>query len=241
MKHIAVFDKETIQKIFTGRKTLEIRLSQKKVVPFEKVSAGDDVFIKESGGPVRGKFRAGKVEFFRNFDKKGLLRLKSTFGDKLAVDSGFWQKRMKSRFATLISIKSTEKFPRGLKMSKSDRRPWVILGKKSDPETQMQLKLDFNDSLVTLQREITKRRGSLALKDVVSLVQFYASKISKTVSKKKSRNFTKILSAEDKKQLVDDLVFIIINTLDLSGRLRVDLARELKKKLTEGTDRFLYR
>ncbi len=55
MNHIAIMRKEwgMTEKILDKRKTIESRWAAKKIAPWQKVSAGDVVYFKNSGEPVR--------------------------------------------------------------------------------------------------------------------------------------------------------------------------------------------
>ena len=129
MKHLAIFDKSTVEKILSGEKTFEIRVSQRRIPPFGQVQTGDTVLVKVSGGKLIGQFQIGELCFFENPQQKRLFWLKRNFAQQLCLPPNFWQERKGAKYFTLIKIATFSRFltpPTNLK--KRDRRGWVVLG-----------------------------------------------------------------------------------------------------------------
>ena len=70
MKHLAIFDKDTAEKINQGKKSFELRVSQRRIPPFGRVQSGDTVLVKVSGGKLVGQFQVGEVLFLEKPKKK---------------------------------------------------------------------------------------------------------------------------------------------------------------------------
>ena len=55
--HLAILTPGWIDLILDGSKTIESRFTKVRCAPFGKVHEGDSVYLKESGGLVKGMFR----------------------------------------------------------------------------------------------------------------------------------------------------------------------------------------
>ena len=64
--HLAILTPGWIDLILDGTKTIESRFTRVRCAPFRKVHEGDSVYLKESGGLVKGMFTVAKVETFEN-------------------------------------------------------------------------------------------------------------------------------------------------------------------------------
>lgn len=127
-KHLAIMDKPTIEAILSGRKTIETRFSQAKIVPFGMVGVGDLVYMKPPGSEVIGQFRVKKVFSFEGLDLSDLKYLREKYGKEIAAEEEYWEKKKGSKFATLIFIGESERFITSpIKIKKSDMRGWMVL------------------------------------------------------------------------------------------------------------------
>jgi len=67
MEHLAILDKKRklLTKILTGEKSIESRWYKSKVAPWGNIKAGETIYFKESGDPVRAKAQIAEVmQFF---------------------------------------------------------------------------------------------------------------------------------------------------------------------------------
>lgn len=127
-KHLAIMNKTTIEAILNGKKTVETRFSQHKIVPFGVISRGDLVYIKPPGEEVIGQFRVKKVFFFDGLDLSDLNYLSNLYGKELAVEKKYWEKHKNACYGTLIFIGDSERFITSpIKIKKSDQRGWMML------------------------------------------------------------------------------------------------------------------
>lgn len=121
-KHLAIFSKEEVRKIFSGKKNLDIRLSKRKISPFGRINIGDIVYIKPPGEEVVGQFIVKKVISFERLEIEDWKVLKSGYGVKDAFPS------KNPKYATLIFIDQVEQFITSpIKLEKKDLRGWVVL------------------------------------------------------------------------------------------------------------------
>ena len=66
MEHLAILEKKRklLTKILLGEKTIESRWYKSKVAPWGKIKAGETIYFKESGDPVRAKAEIAEVMQF---------------------------------------------------------------------------------------------------------------------------------------------------------------------------------
>lgn len=102
--HVAIMVEPYITKIMKGEKTIESRFSQNKIVPWKKVFPGDIIIIKRSGGGFEAVFEAGEVISKEILFPGEVKQIKKDFNDRLCIEDDWWERKFKSRYATLISI-----------------------------------------------------------------------------------------------------------------------------------------
>ncbi|MBI2022756.1 hypothetical protein HYS97_02825 [Candidatus Daviesbacteria bacterium] len=122
-KHLAIFSKEAINKLFSGEKTVEVRLSQKRIPPFGLVGIGDLIFIKPPGEEIKGQFIVKKVISIEGIDVSDWKTIENFLKDKK-----FLSAHKKAVFATIIFMDKVEQFITSpIKIPKKDLRGWVVL------------------------------------------------------------------------------------------------------------------
>jgi hypothetical protein len=129
MKHIAIFVGDAIEKILSGKKTMESRFSAHKVIPYGEISKDDLILLKKSGGDIVGQVIVDNVLCYDNLKPESISVLHKEYSKELNVNDIFWQKKVKSKYATLIFLKKPQRYVTALKYKKKDRRPWVIIKK----------------------------------------------------------------------------------------------------------------
>ena len=123
-----------IEAILNGTKTIESRLSLKKIPPFGIVSKGDLVYMKPPGAKLVGQFRVKKVFSYEGVTAEEIKQLFSQYQSKIgwgneAELQKFVKEKVDCPFATLIFIADSERFlTPPIKIKKSDLRGWVVLG-----------------------------------------------------------------------------------------------------------------
>lgn len=123
MRHLAIFKKEVIKDIFSGKKTIESRFSKAKIAPFGQVKVGDIVYIKPPGKDIVGQFWVEKIISFEGMDQNDWRNLKKQYGDDswLPEKSGV-------KYGTLIYIGRVDQLITSpIKFEKRDMRGWVVL------------------------------------------------------------------------------------------------------------------
>lgn len=122
-KHLAIFSQEHVLGLFDGTKTIEVRVSQKRIPPFGVVSIGDLVYIKPTGKEIIGQFKIKKIVSFEGISSEDWKVIESIYNQKLDLKN-----KQGIKYLTLIFIDQVEKFiTPPIKIKKSDQRGWVIL------------------------------------------------------------------------------------------------------------------
>ena len=126
-RHLAIFLKGVAEKILSGEKQVEIRLSQNKVLPYGEVQKDDEIYLKVSGGKILGKVEVDNVLLYDSLDKNMMINIQKEYYDSARMDEAFWSKKASSRFATIIFLKNPKTFLTPVVYHKTDRRPWVVI------------------------------------------------------------------------------------------------------------------
>lgn len=131
--HLAILSPGWIELILDGSKTIESRFTKVRCAPFRKVHAGDTVYLKESGGLVKGMFTVEKVETFENLTDAQICDLfykeyrEQIFSSLSALMRRPPEKWLTAKHATLIHVSDPVAFDNPLPFPKRDPRAWVVL------------------------------------------------------------------------------------------------------------------
>ncbi len=138
MLHLAIFSPGEIQKIFTGKKTIDGRFSQIRCMPYKSIEKGDLVLMKKSGGKVYGYFVAGDIKFYEGLDNKQLEKIIKLYKDELSLNESFWHKKKnRTKYLTLIEIKKPTKFRFPVTVKKRNLSGWISLGGQSQSQIEL--------------------------------------------------------------------------------------------------------
>jgi len=128
--HLAIFTQPWLDLILDGRKTIDSRLSKVRCAPNGKISAGDVVYMKESGGFVKGQFIASKVDTYEDLTPEILRNINTQYHQEIFVDLGFQGLRDKwsdSKYATLIHVSNVITYQKPFPYPRKGRTAWILL------------------------------------------------------------------------------------------------------------------
>lgn len=145
MEHLAIMSKGYIEKICAGTKTIESRFSINRIAPFHKASAGELVYMKESGKDITAVFEVEKVLYFEHLTPEKVEEIKKEYGAFIQAEPSFWEEKKTSRYATLLFIKRPRKIS-PIKIYKRDKAAFKSFDSL------------FDDVLMT-KRQIIKHPG----------------------------------------------------------------------------------
>ena len=126
-KHLAVFSGDTADKILTGAKKIDIRLSKNNIAPFGQVTTNDQVLMRQSGKKLIGSFIVDRVIFFDHPTKGEIEDIKRKYQKDIGMDDNFWHIKMDAKYLTLIFVRSSTRFLVSPEVNKRDLRSWVVL------------------------------------------------------------------------------------------------------------------
>jgi len=124
--HLAVFVEPYLKFVLDGSKTVESRFSVHRCAPYGRVSRGDVILLKRTGGGVVGLCQASQVWNYA-LQPGALSEIKQLFGPAICPQGeDFWDVRARASFATLIRVGHARAIE-PLVVPKRDRRGWVVL------------------------------------------------------------------------------------------------------------------
>lgn len=132
--HLAIYglegrSQDYIDLMLKGEKTVDAKVYWKRIPPWQSISIGDMIYLKQSGGPIRGRVEVSDVNYFEVGDPQQLLILLSQIRDEIGIrsDDSFdrtFRKWSEGRYATvfwMVNPESCDPF----QFHKRDRRVWV--------------------------------------------------------------------------------------------------------------------
>lgn len=122
--HLAIMVEPYLSLLLQGEKTMESRFSQKKIEPFHRVSKGDIIILKKSGGDIVGVFEAKDVHYFELKSKEDIKVIRNKYNEQLCCSDEFWNSKMKSHYATLIDVGQIMRLT-PIRVSFKNRQSWI--------------------------------------------------------------------------------------------------------------------
>jgi ASC-1-like (ASCH) protein len=110
MDHVAIMNKKQglIDRILTGKKSIESRWYKNKSIPWDRINVGDRIFFKDSGADVRAVAKVVKVKQYENLNLEICQKIVNEYGNEGLIDIqnknvGDWA--YSKRYAILIWLK----------------------------------------------------------------------------------------------------------------------------------------
>ncbi|MHC4559780.1 MAG: ASCH domain-containing protein [Planctomycetota bacterium] len=129
--HLVILKKPYLDAILEGRKQIELRLYKIRHRAFERIFAGDKLFLKISSGPVCATATVALVKYFENLTPEKILELKQQYNHYIAGGDEHWQSKIDCKYGFLVWVKNVRKIE-SVRIHKKDWRAWVILTEKED-------------------------------------------------------------------------------------------------------------
>jgi len=112
MEHLAIMRKSwgLTQKILSGQKKIESRWYKIKYKPWDGIKAGETVYFKDSGGPVRIKAEISKVIQFADLTPKRVKEILDEYGKDDGIEPEkipeFFERFKNKKYCMLIFLKN---------------------------------------------------------------------------------------------------------------------------------------
>lgn len=126
MKHLAILKQPFLDMILSGEKTIESRWAMHKIAPFNKLSVGDEILLKETSKDV---IATAKVKDFKYFEltPKVADEIKQKYGKEIGVYKfENWENYRNKKYCTLIWLENVEKV-KPFKVKRSNGAGWLII------------------------------------------------------------------------------------------------------------------
>lgn len=126
MKHIAILRQPFFDMVLSGEKTIESRWSMNKVAPYEKVSVGDDILLKETGKDVTATAIVKDVKYYE-LTPKIVEAIRLQYGKQIGTNKfKDWEATLHKKYCTLIWL-SNVKNVAPIKVKRSNGAGWLIV------------------------------------------------------------------------------------------------------------------
>jgi ASC-1-like (ASCH) protein len=112
MDHIAIMRKSwgLTDKILNGRKKIESRWYSVKYKPWDRIKAGETVYFKDSGEPVKIKAEVSRVMQFADLTPKKVKEILDEYGDDDGLEKEkipeFFERFKDKKYCLLIFLKN---------------------------------------------------------------------------------------------------------------------------------------
>jgi hypothetical protein len=123
--HLAIMAQPYLDRVLSGEKRIESRLSRTKHPPFGMIQRGHVVFLKEVSGPIRGIAWVEQVLSLGPLDPGQLLAQLEPHSKGLCWEPEWIVRKGESRFATLLFLGKVDPIA-AVPLEKRDRRGWVV-------------------------------------------------------------------------------------------------------------------
>lgn len=121
--HLAIMVEPYLSLILRGEKTIESRFSTKKGLPYNRISKGDIVVLKKSGGDIVALFETESVQFMQ-IENGDFGAIRKEYEEALCLEDEFWQKKKDAKYVTLIKIGHLQVIS-PIAVDKKNRQSWL--------------------------------------------------------------------------------------------------------------------
>lgn len=126
MQHIAILKQPFFSMILSGEKTIESRWSMHKITPYNKVSVGDEILLKETGKDVTATAKVKHVKYFQ-LTPQIVEGIRIKYGKEIGTDKfEDWQTTFQKKYCTLIWLDNVREI-KPIKVRRSNGAGWIVL------------------------------------------------------------------------------------------------------------------
>ena len=126
MKHIAILKQPFFNMVLNGEKTIESRWSMHKIAPYNKVSIGDEILLKETGKEVTATAKVKDVRYYELIPQI-VEDIRIKYGKEIGTDKfEDWQTTLQKKYCTLIWLDDVKEI-KPIKVQRSNGAGWIVL------------------------------------------------------------------------------------------------------------------
>jgi len=129
--HLVILKRPYLEAILAGEKTIELRLTRARRPMCGRVSPGDRLLLKTSGGPVCGLATVEAVEHYEDLTPERIVEIRRRYGDRIGGDDAVWESMMDCRSGLLVWLSNVRRIE-PIRIEKKDSRAWVLLREGRD-------------------------------------------------------------------------------------------------------------
>lgn len=125
--HVAILMPRYLDLILAGEKDIECRLSRTRRAPFEQVSPGDTIHLKQSGAGYRARAIVTHATFIMIDRARDLIELRRDYNARIKAPASYWRDKRGARFASLLTLGSVTPTKIGPEIPRQHGRAWIVL------------------------------------------------------------------------------------------------------------------
>lgn len=126
MQHIAILRQPFFDMVLNGIKTIESRWSMHKVAPYNKVSVGDEILLKQTGKEVTAKAIVKDVKYYE-LTPKLVEQIRIKYGKQIGTDYfEDWKSTLQKKYCSLIWLDKVTKI-NPQKVPRSNGAGWIVI------------------------------------------------------------------------------------------------------------------
>ncbi len=126
--HVAIVSRQVAKALLAGVKRVETRFYRRRRVPLGRISAGDVVHFKLSGGELVCSSQVIAVQELNDLNPRRMCELRRRMCRRVAATESYWRERRGARYGALIWLGQPTAPPRGLRVPRQYGNGWVVLG-----------------------------------------------------------------------------------------------------------------
>lgn len=121
MDHVAIMKKSwgMIDRILSGEKTIESRWYKSRYAPWDRIKRGDNVYFKDSGGPITVRAKVEKVLQFDHLNKNKFKHIIKNFANNICLRNCSYSQYKDKKYCILIFLRFPQKLQKSFYIDKS--------------------------------------------------------------------------------------------------------------------------
>ncbi len=127
-QHIAILQRQYLDLILSGIKTVESRLTGNALAPYNKIQPGQRIYFKQSAGPFRATAIADTIDFYDNLTPAKLRKLYDQYNARVCGSEDYWFiTKAKAKYATFVTLRDVLPTHVGPPMKPSQGLAWFVI------------------------------------------------------------------------------------------------------------------
>jgi hypothetical protein len=125
--HVAIVRPGVALALLRGVKRIETRFYRQRRPPWGRISPGDLVHFKLSGGAFIGSTQVLFVKEVASLTPRAIARLRRTYGRAIHASAAYWSGRRTARYGVLTGLGLLSASPRSIAIPRQYGSGWLVL------------------------------------------------------------------------------------------------------------------